>query len=120
MPGECLDAKAADSAAPPGNGASDKTGEHREVGRAEESSGAEAENTENTRETGEEGGRARHAGPEEGLIEGIDMEEQRRIMHEIWVQKNLQKPVQRKVARKTQSQGTPKQPRMTDMFRKRP
>jgi hypothetical protein len=61
-------------------------------------------------------------GSGEGL-EGIDMGEQRRIMHEIWMRKNLQKPSvaagQRKVIKRNETQGTPKQPRLTDMFSKR-
>ena len=115
MPGESRDAEVADSSARPGT--SDKIRNRQEGGSAEELGGVEV-----TRESGEEEGRAGHSNPEESLIEGIDMEEQRRIMHEIWVQKNLQKPslaaTQRKIGRK-QSQGTPKQPRMTDMFNKR-
>jgi len=61
-------------------------------------------------------------GPEEGL-EGVDMGEQRRIMHEIWMRKNLQKPTaaagQRKSVKRIETQGAPKQPRLTDMFSKK-
>lgn len=127
QPGDCFDGLAAESSERVGAQLADERGgaaDVRDRGLGEGSSKVGGVETMKENGADPEGGRAGDGdgGPGEGL-EGIDMEEQRRIMHEIWVRKNLQKPAvapgQRKSVKKNEAQGTPKQPRLTDMFCKR-
>lgn len=60
---------------------------------------------------------------DEAFLQSVNMEEQKKIMHEIWVRKNLRESSKgsKKQPRKPQSvqPGIAKQPRLTDMYSKR-